>query len=73
MLAGLHDHMGRSRAGLVLATMEDLWLEPEPQNVPGTTGDRNWRRRSVMPLESLDTGPAATLLERLDEARRSSG
>ncbi|HUE76593.1 MAG TPA: 4-alpha-glucanotransferase [Longimicrobiales bacterium] len=73
VLATLHEHMGSSRAGLVLATMEDLWLEPEPQNVPGTTGDRNWRRRSAAPLESLDEGRAAGLLERLDEARRSSG
>ena len=72
VLSALHEHMGRSDAGLVLATMEDLWLEREPQNVPGTTGERNWRRRAARPLEALDAGTPAALLEKLDEARRRS-
>ena len=70
VLRGLHGHMGRSEAGLVLATMEDLWLEREPQNLPGTTGERNWRRRSTRPLEALGGGEPAALLDELDEARR---
>lgn len=65
--------LGRSGAGLVLATMEDLWLEREPQNVPGTTGDWNWRRRSSQPLEALEEAPAARLLHALDEAREGTG
>jgi 4-alpha-glucanotransferase len=64
--------MGRSGAGLVLATMEDFWLEREPQNVPGTMGDWNWRRRSARPLEALAEAPAARLMRALDEAREGN-
>ena len=69
----LHRWMGRSAAGLVLATMEDLWLETEPQNVPGTTGDRNWQRRMARPLEALREPGPARWLESLNQARRGSG
>jgi 4-alpha-glucanotransferase len=43
-------------AELVLVTLEDLWLEPDPQNVPGTTDaqHRNWSRFLARPLEVLD-------------------
>ena len=61
--------LGRSSAGLVLATMEDFWLEPEPQNVPGTTGRTNWRRRSARPLEALGRDPAQRLMHALNHAR----
>ncbi|HUG40699.1 MAG TPA: 4-alpha-glucanotransferase [Longimicrobiales bacterium] len=72
VLSALHAHMAASPAGLVLATLEDLWLEPEPQNVPGTTGDRNWRRRSARPLSALDEGAPAVLLSEMDQARREA-
>lgn len=64
--------MGRSSAGLVLATMEDLWLEREPQNVPGTTGEWNWRRRSARPLSALEEPGPAGLLGALNEARKGT-
>lgn len=64
--------LGKSEAGLVLATLEDLWLEREPQNVPGTTIDANWRRRSRRPLEALSDASVASLLEALNESRNRS-
>jgi 4-alpha-glucanotransferase len=42
----------------VLITLEDLWLEEEPQNVPGRTDRPNWRRKLRYALDSL---PAETL------------
>jgi 4-alpha-glucanotransferase len=34
--------------------LEDLWLEPAPQNVPGTWSERpNWQRRARLSLEEL--------------------
>ncbi len=37
--------LAASPAHVVLVTVEDLWLEPAPQNVPGTSDERpNWRR-----------------------------
>jgi 4-alpha-glucanotransferase len=39
----------------VLVTLEDLWGELEPQNVPGTSGEdaANWRRRARHSLEEM--------------------
>jgi 4-alpha-glucanotransferase len=42
-------------AETVLVTLEDLWGELEPQNVPGTSGEdaANWRRRARYSLEEM--------------------
>ena len=64
--------MGESDAGLVLANVEDLWLERDPQNVPGTLSDRNWRRRAARALEALSEGRVAELLDVLNESREES-
>ncbi|MEX0682845.1 MAG: 4-alpha-glucanotransferase [Dehalococcoidia bacterium] len=46
--------LGESRTALVLANLEDLWLETLPQNVPGTTEERiNWRRKARSSLEDM--------------------
>ncbi|HEX4263620.1 MAG TPA: 4-alpha-glucanotransferase [Verrucomicrobiae bacterium] len=43
-----------SRSEIVLVTMEDLWLETRPQNVPGTSSERpNWRRKARVTLEQI--------------------
>jgi 4-alpha-glucanotransferase len=66
----LYRVLGRSEAGLVLASLEDLWMETEPQNVPGTPAELNWRRRTSRPLEAVREGDAARLLAVLNEARK---
>ena len=47
--------LARSRAALLMVNLEDLWLETEPQNVPGTTDQEhpNWRRRARLRLEEI--------------------
>ena len=46
-------------AARVLVNLEDLWLEPGPQNVPGTGPERsNWRRRATHRLETFTAMPA---------------
>jgi len=51
--------MAESAAHLVLVTLEDLWLEPRTQNVPGTTDERpNWRRPWARSLEDVLADPA---------------
>jgi 4-alpha-glucanotransferase len=53
--------LARSDAEIVLVTLEDLWLETRPQNVPGTSEERpNWKRKSALKLEQLDTDAALT-------------
>lgn len=53
------DFLGRSRAPLVLAPLEDLvGLEDQP-NLPGTVHEHpNWRRRMPAPLPGLMATPA---------------
>jgi 4-alpha-glucanotransferase len=65
--------LGAGPAAVVLAAVEDLWLEEEPQNVPGTHRERpNWRRRFAHALDDGLSGElATTALERLDTARRT--
>jgi 4-alpha-glucanotransferase len=53
---GLLGVLASSRAERVIVNLEDLWLAPEPQNVPGTLDDQhpNWRGRARYGLEELD-------------------
>lgn len=64
--------MGEGKARIVLANLEDLWLETEPQNVPGTNQERpNWRRKSRYSLEEMRQLDEVTEpLLALDAARR---
>ena len=47
--------LAASDAAAVSVTLDDLWLEREPQNRPGTTDSQhpNWRLRHLRPLTSL--------------------
>ena len=67
------DRLARSAASVVIVNLEDLWLEPRPQNVPGTGPAEypNWRRRARYRLEALKKLPEVVQgLKRL--ARRRS-
>jgi 4-alpha-glucanotransferase len=47
-------HMSSQPAETVLINLEDLWLEPSPQNVPGTCNERpNWRRKMRYTMEEF--------------------
>lgn len=53
-------------ADALLVTLEDLWGETRPQNVPGTSFELpNWRRRASLTLEGMmaDSRVAETLRE----------
>jgi 4-alpha-glucanotransferase len=46
--------LAASDAAIVVAALEDLWLEDRPQNIPGTTTEHpNWRGRMRHPVEEL--------------------
>jgi len=61
--------LAASDAPIVLANLEDLWDEPEQQNVPGTTVERpNWRRLTRRRIDTLDDDPAVG--DVFEEARR---
>ncbi len=67
--------LGASEAPLVLVSLEDLWGERLPHNVPGTWLERpNWRRRARFDLAAFAgaeaLAPARAQLDRLAEIRR---
>jgi 4-alpha-glucanotransferase len=46
--------LAASPAEIVLVNLEDLWLEKNPQNVPGTSDERpNWRRKAKLTIEAI--------------------
>jgi 4-alpha-glucanotransferase len=68
-------YLGRSASRCVLVGLEDLWLETEPQNVPGTSSEYpNWRRRMRCDLDTLMASPqVAEVLGDLSRIRREPG
>ncbi|MFN2556869.1 MAG: 4-alpha-glucanotransferase [Nitriliruptorales bacterium] len=72
--AGLLAWLGASAAPVVLVNLEDLWLEQQPQNTPGTRHERpNWRRRAALTLEEFADRPEVVEpLHRLDATRRGT-
>ena len=71
VLAASLEFLAEGDAAVVVATLEDLWLERRPQNVPGTGSERpNWRGRLAVTLEELAMDPSVTeVLSRIDRAR----
>lgn len=73
VLRALLGWLGGGSAEVVLVNAEDLWLEPLPQNVPGTSSERpNWRRKAALSLEEIrQHATARTTLGMLDASRRA--
>ncbi|MFQ5889059.1 MAG: 4-alpha-glucanotransferase [Gemmatimonadota bacterium] len=67
-------HLAASPARYVLVSLEDLWGEVEPHNVPGTLDERpNWRRRARLTLHELAEDRRVTaLLAALRRGRRAA-
>ncbi|MSQ23285.1 MAG: 4-alpha-glucanotransferase [Chloroflexi bacterium] len=62
--------LAESRARNLLINLEDLWLETEPQNIPGDTSEANWRRRTRLPIEEIELlMEARDLLEAVSQLR----
>ncbi|MDI6710277.1 MAG: 4-alpha-glucanotransferase [Thermoanaerobacterales bacterium] len=58
-------HLAASPSRVLLVNLEDLWLETEPQNVPGTGDDNlNWRRKARRSLEDFRCDPEVLALLR---------
>lgn len=73
-LATLLDWLGRSASPLVVPWLEDLWLEDEGVNLPGTRSSErpNWQRPMRRLLDEVFADPEVDLLARLlERARRA--
>jgi 4-alpha-glucanotransferase len=63
--------LSASPAQIVLVNLEDLWLETQPQNVPGTYNERpNWQRKAHYSLETLRQMPQVLTTLHTVNARR---
>lgn len=65
-------HLAAGRTRVVIATLEDLWGETRPQNVPGTGHERpNWRRKAQHAFEAFSRMPQVTeALHAIDRNRK---
>jgi 4-alpha-glucanotransferase len=71
VLEGTLKHLAASDAEILMVSLEDLWLEPEPQNVPGTGDDwGNWSRKAQFTFEEFSNMPEVTdLLRAINDLR----
>jgi 4-alpha-glucanotransferase len=71
ILKALLAWLGNSRAPMVLVNLEDLWLEAQPQNIPGTGPEQpNWRLQAQYSLEEFSQMPqVAEVLRELSSLR----
>ena len=55
ILRALWAHLSEGPAEVVLANLEDMWLESRSQNVPGTSAERgNWRNKHRFAMAQWD-------------------
>jgi len=75
VLHGWLKFLAASSAQFLLINLEDLWLEPAPQNVPGTWQERlNWQRKTRYSLEELRSLASINdLLKAISDIRRRMG
>jgi 4-alpha-glucanotransferase len=69
VLAALLLWLSSTDAEIVLANLEDLWNETEPQNVPGVP-ERSWRHKLRLTLEQArSSGQVRNVLSNVNEKR----
>jgi 4-alpha-glucanotransferase len=64
--------LSASRTHVVLVNLEDLWLETQPQNMPGTEKEYpNWQRKARYSLEEFYQMPGVRdTLREIDALRK---
>jgi 4-alpha-glucanotransferase len=68
----LLERLAAAPARYLLVNLEDLWLEEQPQNVPGTSDERpNWKRRASRSLNDITRDAAIRRMLESIAMRRS--
>jgi len=72
-LRGMLALLGQSDARWLMITLEDLWLETSPQNIPDTVSEHpNWRQKTRLSLEELIRDAGVESLMKIVIAARHS-
>jgi 4-alpha-glucanotransferase len=71
VLAAWLTFLAQNDEEFLLINLEDLWLEPLPQNTPGTWQERpNWQRKAHLPLETIrEMGSVVEVLKTIGDIR----
>jgi 4-alpha-glucanotransferase len=70
-LRALLSLLSSSQAYALLVSLEDLWLETQPQNVPGIQRHQNWSRKARHSLEEFSKLPQVlNLLSEINRIRK---
>jgi 4-alpha-glucanotransferase len=74
VLQACQELLASSQSRVTLLNIEDLWLETEPQNIPGTSSEcPNWRRRLRFGFEEFAELPTVVdALHRVNELSRGT-
>jgi 4-alpha-glucanotransferase len=75
VLKGWLAFLAQNDEAFLLINLEDLWLEPAPQNTPGTWDERpNWQRKARLSLAAIrQSNSISQLLETISDIRRRGG
>lgn len=66
-------YLASSQARVVMVNLEDLWQEALSQNLPGTAGGANWRRKARYSLEEFSVMPEVVeVLQEVNRLRRQA-
>ena len=73
LLPAALERLAASSARLVLLGLEDLWLETEPHNQPGTPSTENWTLKARHPVDGLEElAEVDRLVQTVDRGRRTA-
>ncbi len=73
VLRTILNFLANSPAYAVLINLEDLWLEIQPQNVPGTQSDYNWSRKARYSFEEFSSlREVVDVLREIEMARKGA-
>ncbi|MEM9493336.1 MAG: 4-alpha-glucanotransferase, partial [Myxococcota bacterium] len=74
IMNAITQYLGASQADIVLVSLEDLWLERDPQNVPGTQHHErpNWLRKMGLSTEAFTADDKVLAVLRALHQRRQT-
>ena len=75
VLKGWLEFLAQNEEAFLLINLEDLWLEPAPQNTPGTWQERpNWQRKARLSLDAIrQSDSILQLLQTISDIRHRLG